>query len=404
MSDSYNLLARQPICNQKLKVIGFELLYRQQGYQSNEAIISDNDRATIDVLLSAFNDLDINEIVGNKLAFVNFTSSIIVDKLPPISPKQLVIELLENQEITPELLKSLSKLRKQGYKIALDDFCLNKETISLIEHANIIKLDVLEQEPASWEKYIPRLKEKGIRLLAEKVETYSVFEECCKLGFDLFQGYFFAKPKVIAGKRNTNNEITIVNLLSKVNSAEVNIDEVAKLIVADAKISYNLLRTINSGLFNLQNKVDSVKHAITMLGLAHLKKWINFIALSNLDNKPRLLSDTALLRAKFCEELGKVITRKNRADEYFTIGLFSLIDAFFDKPMEELVNKLSLSKPMRMALLENEGDMGIALLNATQYQSGKWEHQGNDAFTDEIMHNAYMNSLKWVAENHGNSE
>ncbi|MGH1484951.1 MAG: EAL and HDOD domain-containing protein [Cellvibrionaceae bacterium] len=405
MSETSSLIARQPICNKQLKVVAFELLYRMQS-KNNEAVVSDADGATIDVLLSAFNDLSINDVVGNKLAFVNFTSNILLNQLPPISPKQLVIELLEGQEVTPALLKALERLRKKGYKIALDDFCLTKETIALIEYADIIKLDVLEDEPESWAGYIPRLKDKGITLLAEKVETYEVYEQCCELGFDLFQGYFFAKPKVMSGKRISNNELTILSLLSKLNSKDVNIEEVTKAITQDANLSYNLLRTINSGLFCLPQKVDSIKHAIMMLGLNHLKSWINFLALSSLDSKPQALTDLAMLRAKMCEQLGKTISKRNTADDYFTVGLLSLIDAFFDMPMEDLIKKLSLSDAMKNALLKKEGEMGIALECAIRYQHGEWDDTGakNNLLNSNIisMENitaAYLDSIQWVEEN-----
>jgi len=405
MPEASNLIARQPICNKQLKVVAFELLYRMQSGGGNHAVVDDADGATIDVLLSAFNDLSIDDVVGKKKAFVNFTSNILLAQLPPISPKQLVIELLEDQEITPALLKTLGRLRKQGYKIALDDFCLTKETISLLDYADIIKLDVLDVAPESWAAYIPKLKDRGITFLAEKVETYDVFEQCCELGFDLFQGYFFAKPKVITGKRISNNEITILSLLTKLNAKDINISEVTNLISHDANLSYNLLRTINSGLFNLPSKVDSIKHAITMLGLTHLKSWISFLALSSLDNKPQVLTELAMVRAKMCEELGKTITRRASADDYFTIGMLSLIDAFFDMPMDELVKKLSLSDTMKNALLKREGEMGSALDCVINYQNGTWDNVTNTPLIDsgklsnEAISRAYLNSVKWAEEN-----
>jgi len=405
MTEASNLIARQPICNKQLKVVAFELLYRMQSGGGNHAVVDNADGATIDVLLSAFNDLSIGDVVGNKKAFVNFTSNILLNQLPPISPKQLVIELLEDQEITPALLKMLGRLRKQGYKIALDDFCLTKETISLIDYADIIKLDVLDQKPEEWAAYIPRLKDKGITLLAEKVETYTVFEQCSELGFDLFQGYFFAKPKVITGKRISNNEMTILSLLAKLNAKDINITEVTTLISHDTNLSYNLLRTINSGLFNLPSKVDSIKHAITMLGLTHLKSWISFLALSSLDNKPPALTELAMVRAKMCEELGKSITRRNSADDYFTIGMLSLIDAFFDVPMDKLIKKLSLPEIMKKALVNREGDMGSALDCVIHYQNGTWDDAkkinliDSGTLTSHAITQAYLNSIKWAEEN-----
>lgn len=405
MTEFSNLIARQPICNKQLKVVAFELLYRMQSTEQGAAVIDSDDNATIDVLLSAFNDLNINDVVGNKLAFVNFTSNLIINQLPPISPKRLVIELLEGQEVTPELLKAMARLKKKGYKIALDDFSLNKETLPLIEHCSIIKLDVMTDPPETWADYIPKLKAKGIKVLAEKVETYDIYEQCCELGFELFQGYFFAKPKTIVGKRIANNEMTILTLMSKLNAADIDIEEVTRSITHDANISYNLLRTINSGLFNLPSKVESIKHAIMMLGLTELKKWINFLALSSLDNKPRALTEMAMLRARMCEEVGKAATNRSSADDYFTVGLLSLVDAFFDLPIEGLIQKLSLPPAIKQAILKKEGDMGKALNCVIEYQNGEWQNNSNtaiqacDTIRPETLTKAYLDSVKWVEEN-----
>ncbi|MBX2810123.1 MAG: EAL domain-containing protein [Cellvibrionaceae bacterium] len=405
MTESSNLIARQPICNKSLKVIGFEILYRMQG-DHNNAAIDNPDAATIDVILALFNDLAIEDVVGDKKAFINFTSNLLIKGLPDIPPKQLVIELLEDQKITPSLLKSLARFRKQGYKIALDDFCLNKETISLIDYANIIKLDVMTHTPESWSEYIPLLKEKGVALLAEKVETYEVYERCCALGFQYFQGYFFSKPKIIAGKRMNNNEMTIINLLNEVNRSSVDFEKTTQLISQDVNLSYNLLRTINSGLFALQTQVTSIKHAITLLGLSSLKNWINLLSLSSLNNKPEILTDLVMLRARMCELIGQKITGHNKADDFFTVGLLSLIDAFFDMPMQTLLDKLSLSKNIKSALLHRQGDIGLALESAINYQTGDWKQPGkvqliqDKRITEQELTNIYLDSIHWVEANH----
>ncbi len=402
MSQSH-LIARQPICNESLKVIGFELLYRMnQG--DNHASITDGDSATIDVLLAAYNDLSIEDVVGQDLAFVNFTSNIIVNRLPPLPSKQLVIELLENQQVTPELLKSLKHLRHKGYKIALDDFCLNKETISLVECADIIKLDVLTDPPEKWAPYIPKLTARGITMLAEKVETYEVYEQCRDLGFELFQGYFFSKPKLIEGKTLSRNETSLIQLISKINNPEVNYNEIVKIISADAGLSYNLLRTINSGMYSLTAKVDSVKQAAVALGLNHLKNWINLLALGSMDNKPSILLETAMLRAKMCESIGEKITKKSEPGEYFTTGLFSTIDAFFDTPLITLIDKLSLSDEITDALLHYNGPIGHTLQFVINAQEATTYHSSSNLLNqynidDQTLNQCYCDSLQWVRNN-----
>jgi EAL and modified HD-GYP domain-containing signal transduction protein len=401
MKDSH-LIARQPICNGSLKVVAFELLYRMQGDQ-NQAIINDNDSATIDVLLAAYNDLSIGDVVGSQKAFVNFTSNIIINRLPPLPPKQLVIELLEGQETTPELIKALKHLRTKGYKIALDDFCLNSETLSLIDCADIIKLDVLDQSPSEWADYIPKLKQRGITMLAEKVETYDVFEVCKALGFELFQVYFFSKRKILLGKKMSRNETSVLNLLSKLNSIEVDFDEVIKLISADVSLSYSLLRTVNSGMYSLPKKADSIRQAAVTLGLHNLKNWINLLALGSLDNKPKVLIETAMIRAKMCEFMGKKITQKDTADDYFTVGLFSMMDAFFDMPLIELIDKLSLKQETIDALIKHKGPLGETLHVVIDYQEGHLKQETAKRLHPYGINNTtvtqcYLDSLIWAKE------
>lgn len=402
MSHSH-LIARQPICNTALKVIGFELLYRMNNGDNN-AVIHNQDSATIDVLMAAYNDLSIGDVIGKQVAFVNFTSNIIINNLPPLSPKQLVIELLEDQEVTPELIKALKNLRRKGYKIALDDFCLTKETLSLIECADIIKLDVLDQAPEKWANYIPKLKERGIVMLAEKVETYEIYELCKELGFELFQGYFFAKPKVLSGKKMSRNSISVLQLISKLNNPDVDYDDVINSIAADAGLSYNLLRTLNSGMYAFSKKVDSVRQAAIALGLNYLRNWINLLALGSLDNKPQILLETAMIRAKMCELLGEMATKKTSPEDYFTIGLFSIIDAFFDTPLEELMNKLSLKKELCDALLHHKGEKGKILQLAINYQEDKLTKDDlhtleNYNISHQQLATAYLESIYWSKEN-----
>jgi len=404
MTKASNLIARQPICTKKLKTIGYEILYRMGG-DTNHAIVDNPDSASIDVLLALFNDLALSDVVGKKLAFINFTGNLLVRGLPNIPPKQLVIELLEDQEVTPNLLAALTKLKNQGYRIALDDFSLDSTTQPLVEYANIIKVDVIADPPQTWKEIIPPLKAKGVIFLAEKVESYEIFEQCCELGFELFQGYFYEKPKIIAGKRLGNNQQTVIQLMNEITKQNIDIDKITHLISSDVNISYNLLRTINSGLYCLPTEITSIKHAITLLGLANLKNWINIISLGTLNDKPQLLTETAMLRAKMCEYLGEIMGHKKLSDQYFTLGLFSLIDTFFDISMEDVLKKLSLPAEIKKALRFHKGVMGNVLRCVIDYQSGNWENEAQNPLvasgkiSEEQLTESYLSSIQWVEDN-----
>lgn len=367
------MIARQPICDSQLTVVAYEILYR--GDSQHQAVIDNADGATIDVLLSMFTDHSIQDVVSDKLAFINFTSNIILNNMLPLDSDQLVVELLEDQPITKPLINKIKRLRSDGTRIALDDFTLNGQTLPLVEHADFIKIDVLTEPLAPWEDYIPRLKAKGITFLAEKVETLDIFEQCKAMGFTLFQGYFFAKPHLVEGKKLTRSQYSVVNLLNKISSPDIEMTELVNIITQDPGMSYNLLRSVNSSLFNLPAKVHSVTQAVTLLGIAKLRNWLNFIALSTLDDKPQILSDTAITRGKMCEWLGMKITNSSATAKYFTVGLLSVIDAFFDQPMVNLIDKLSLDDDMKHALVKQEGTLGKVLRCIVDHEQGKWQAQ-----------------------------
>src|SRR5690606_34890023 len=283
MSELWPLLARQPIFNRKMQVVAYELLCRN--YDIDFTSPEGGDTASSQVLLHTFTDLSIQSVVGKHQAFINFTRTLLLAP-PPFHQDQLVIEVLEGQKVDAQMLHSLKLLREQGYTIALDDFELTTETEGLIPYADIIKLDVLQLSPEKLLNHIAYLKPLGITLLAEKVETYEMLEFCKEAGFDLFQGYFLARPKIIKGRKITENKQAVLQLLSILHDPEVSLDKVERLISHDPMLSYKLLRLVNSAAYALPRTIESLRQAITLLGLNIIKNWINLLAMANLGDKP----------------------------------------------------------------------------------------------------------------------
>lgn len=399
------LLARQPIFNQKLEVIGYELLCRNASFDLTSA--KDQDAASSDVLINAFTELSINEVVGKKLAFVNFTKHLISSP-PPFPRQQLVVEVLENQKIDSGMLHSLKKLRENGYVIALDDFVLSEETECLIAYADIIKLDVLALTPAQIRYHIDELSIYGIQLLAEKIETLSMFEYCKKVGFTLFQGYFLAKPETLHGKKMTENKQSVLQLLSALHDPNVPIDKIERMIASDTLLSFKLLRLINSASISLEREVESLRQAILLLGLQKLRNWVNLLALSNLGGKPHELSITALTRARFCELLGERIsgtshTHNSHIEGFFTVGLLSTLDAFLDVPIEEVLTHLSLRPPLKEAILGSDNPEGMVLKLVQAHERGEWNKIDWTKLTElnitpETFSLDYVEAIRWVNE------
>ncbi len=397
---SIPLLARQPIFNHKIKVVGYELLCR------NKDLVLENkrdaDAASSQVLLNSFTELSIDEVVGSGLAFVNFTRTLI-DNNPPFDRRRLVIEVLESERVDAAMLHSLKKLREQGYTIALDDFVLNDQTECLIAYADIIKLDVLALSNEQLLAHINYIKPFGIQLLAEKIETYEMFEACKALGFDFFQGYFLAKPQVISGRKVAENKQSALMLLSMLQNPDVSLDKIERMIASDTILSFKLLRLINSAAFGLNREIESLRQAIMLLGLNKLRNWVNLLVLSNLGGKPHELSVAALTRARMCEQLALKLPAQKQGESFFTTGLFSILDAFLDTPLDKLLASISLSKPINSAILHFDGNEGKILRTVQAYEKGAWSEIDWDFFASqgvppEQLAEVYLDTLKWVSD------
>lgn len=399
MAELLPLLARQPIFNRKMQVVAYELLCRSTAM--NQGKFDDGDKASSQVLLHTFTELSITAVVGQHKAYINFTRTLLLAP-PPFDREQLVVEVLEGQKVDAQMLHSLKRLREQGYTITLDDFELSDETADLVAYADIIKLDVLQLTQAQLLTHIAYLQPFGITLLAEKVETYEMLEFCKKAGFDLFQGYFLARPKLITGKKITENKQAVLQLLSMLHNPDVALEKIEQLISKDPLLSYKLLRLVNSAAFALPRTIESLRQAITLLGLNIIRNWVNLLAMANLGDKPAELSIAALTRARMCEAIAREAREQMRPDSFFTVGLLSTLDAFMDAPMDILLSKISLSAHLNDALLLHTGDEGRILAIVKHYERAEWDLidwpylQNYYNINPEALSKVYLDALEWV--------
>lgn len=400
MSELLPLLARQPIFNRSMQVVGYELLCRSSS--QNRATFTNGDSASSQVLLHAFTDLSLEKVVGRLKAYINFTRTLLITP-PPFDRRQLVVEVLEDQVVDQALLDGLKQLRREGYTIALDDFVLSAHTDPLLDYADIIKLDVLQLTPSQLRDHIAHLRPRGLTLLAEKVETYEMLEQCRDLGFDLFQGYFLARPKVISGRKISESKQAVLQLLAALHDPDVSIVRVEQLLSQDPVLSYKLLRLVNSAAFALPRTIESLRQAITLLGLDIIKNWVNLLAMANLGNKPTELSVAALTRAHMCEALAKIMRDSRRQDTFFTVGLLSTLDAFMDAPLDVLLANLSLSPELSEALLHHQGHEGRILDIVEHYERGDWggidwPYLDTVGISPSQLSQVYLESLQWVSD------
>ena len=390
-------IGRQPIYTRDQTVFAYELLFRNS--EANYAEIDDPDRATSQLIVNALTEFGLGNIVDDKLAFINLTRNFTTGTLPiPGAQSQLVLEILEDIEIDKTVLDGIQKLKQQGYTIALDDFIFHPHLKPLVQIADIVKLDLFQLDDQSLRQHVAELRRYPVKLLAEKVETHDVFQQCLDLGFDYFQGYFFCKPNIISGQRTPANRLALLNLLTKLSNPDVGTVELEHLIAQDVTLSYRLLRYLNSSQYSIGKTIDSIKHAIMLLGLNTVRSLCYLIVISTVEDKPFELFITALIRAHMCECLAVIFDEKAQQPTYFTVGLFSIIDAMMDQPMENVLGQLPLREDVSRAILKHEGKMGDALRCAIAYERGEWDEIEIPAVSSDKIREIYLRAIMWCKE------
>tara|TARA_R110001592_G_scaffold137324_1_gene355237 strand:+ start:22390 stop:23607 length:1218 start_codon:yes stop_codon:yes gene_type:complete len=394
------LLARQPIYNTDKEVIGYELLFRENSNIPTVGIF-DGNRATSRVLLSLFTESDISTITHGLPAFINFTSELIHN--PPLfDPKSMIIEVLEDICITEKIVSSLKKLKAKGYTLALDDYVMDEKYKPILEIVDIIKLELPEMDDDVLVKTIQNLKKYDVKILAEKIETPELFNRCKELGCDMFQGYFLAKPEIIKGKKIAASKMAVLSLIAEIQSPVIDMNGLSKIISRDPALSYKLLKLINSAAFKRSNTIDSIHKAVTLLGLDKIKSWASLLALSKLDDKPESLHYIALVRALMCEKLAEFIQLDSK-NRFYTVGLLSCLDAFFDQELTEIIKHISLDAAVNDALLSYKGCAGLALhttlnFEKSQWHKIKWNELSKYELNVKLINEIYFDATKLALE------
>ncbi len=363
-------VARQPIFDIHKNIYAYELLFRSG--MSNAFPDIDGETATSSLLSSSFFTVGIERISGGKKVFINFTEQLLKQGTAEMFPAgKVVVEILEDVPATDEIVNCCLQLARAGYTLALDDFVYDKNLQPLIELAEIIKIDFRLTPMTRIKKLVHDLKEYNCQLLAEKVETYDEFEQAQKLGFTYFQGYFFSRPEVLRNKEITSSELTILQLISEVNDVHFDIDKIENLIAQDVSTSYKLLTYLNSSYFSRSQPLSSIRQAIVFLGERGVRIFVSLIATSRLaENKPHELIKTSIIRARFLEQIGLAL--RQNSGEFFMLGLFSLLDAMLDNPMDYLLAKLPLPASVNEALIHNAGDLFPYLKLVEKYETCQW--------------------------------
>jgi c-di-GMP phosphodiesterase len=406
------IIGRQPILDLHSTLIGYELLFRSA--TENIADITDDRYATAKVVTDALNAVGLDDLIGNKTAFINVDKTFLINPvIEAIPADRFIFEILETVEIDNEVIERMAHLHKLGYTFALDDYDFSIEQLSNIKnvlpYVHIVKIDLTTcSDIKNSKEKMDFLKTYNIDLLAEKVETHQEYQACLDLGFTYFQGYYFAKPDIIEGKKLSASKLTIISIIKHIIAEEED-EVIEKEISHSPEVSVSLLKYLNSASFGIKREIGSIKQAIMLLGVKPLLRWITLLlyAVPDEDDKfAKPLMETVLLRAELMKQLTLKISSKEEADKAYFIGLISMLDTILHQYIEVILKEMSFDDQINDAILHNESLLAKTLqlsksIQETQDKSTMCDNNKTDISCNdmaEILTTSYINVMKLTQE------
>lgn len=357
-------LARQPILNRDQSLVAYELLFRSAAV--GDANVTDDLAATAAVMAHA-SELGLENVIGSALGFVNVDATVLMSDFVNFLPlDKVVFEILETVKVTPQLIQRVSELVDAGFVFALDDVIADSDDVQkLMPLIKIIKIDVMDMPASTLLRLSTQFKQAGKVLLAEKVETLGQFEQCLALGFDYFQGYYFARPLIMSGRKLSQSQLTIMQLMALLMT-DADTREIELCLKRDVSLGLTLLRLVNTPAFGLAQRIDSLGQALILLGRRQLQRWLQILLYAEPSRVRGFMSPLlalASMRGKLLELIVEKIRPGDRhaADIAFTVGIMSLMDTLFGAPMEKILEQIAVADAVSEALLERAGLYGEIL-------------------------------------------
>jgi EAL and modified HD-GYP domain-containing signal transduction protein len=399
-------ISRQAIFDKDINVIGYEIVIRD-GFSSilkGESSQFDPSKAdSAEGLSNLFSILDINTITSYKKPFIHFSPTLLEDRIAMLFSWEhlgIIVDTPESYE--EQVIDSCLELKRRGYTIILDKFNIRKSDERYISVASYIRLSAKELD-LDTKSSLLFLKEKEIKLLASQVDSSIQFNNLVISGFSLFQGNFYSTPQIIPGNEIPAIKIHYFKLMREVLKPEIHFTVIEDIINKDPALSYKLLKIVNSAAFGLRKEITSIRQALVIVGANEIKKWVSLITVGHLGNdKPDELLKRSLFRASFCELMSNLVGLSEQSSELFFMGMFSLIDAFVDKPLDEVLNQLPISEDITEALLKNSGPFAQIYSLLIQYEACSWDDLIQISRDLQInpneLPNVYFDALEWVKQ------
>jgi EAL and modified HD-GYP domain-containing signal transduction protein len=365
-------IARQPILSRNRGIFAYELLFRS-GIE-NFCGKDDLDHASASMFDTTLM-FGLRKLTGGRRAFVNCPRDFLLRDYISLFPRdQVVVELLETIEPDDDVVNACRRLKKEGYLLALDDFVDTPDWAPLVALADFIKVDLRATTRLVQRSLAARYATKGIRMLAEKVETPQEYSRALEMGYSLFQGYFFCRPEILHRRAIPASKLAYLDLLQSVTAREFNMKVIASKIKHEASLTFKLLRYLNSAAFGLRAEIQSIPHALNLLGERELLKWIAIVAVGVLaDGKPDELMTVPLVRGRFCELLAPHAGMPEHSNDLFLLGLLSVMDAILDQPLAVILGELPVRQEIKDALLKRSVVYREILDVAIALELADWE-------------------------------
>lgn len=366
-------LGRQPILDRNQQIVGYELLFRAADIDHAE--FESYTLAVTSVISSALSSFGIHEVLGEKFGFINIHLDLLLSEMLELLPiGQIVLELLEMIKLDNQVVKRCRELREMGFLLALDDHEFNPANTEIYSAVDIIKIDILMTGMEDLPKMVRQLRKFPVKILAEKVETVEQFQICHDLGIDLFQGYFFERPIVLNRRKIDVSGLAMLKLLQQL-TMDATVDQIEQTFKENPSLSYNLLRLVNSVAIGMREKIKTLRHAILLLGINQLRRWIQLSLFSSHDSRGmnHPLLEMAAVRGRLMENMVRQgVASCSQGDETaeaaFMVGILSLLDVLFEAPMEEILSSLNLDENVTSALLKRHGVLGRLLMLAEKLE------------------------------------
>jgi c-di-GMP-related signal transduction protein len=382
-------VGRQPIFDRSGQVVAYELLFRGS-MDAVEAGRQDT-YATSQVIINAFTEFGLPEVAGDRLCFINLTSEFLTGELSlPFGPEQVVLEILETVEITDEVIAAITALTEAGYRIALDDFVWGSGHERLLALASYVKLDLLDGDLSDLDRIVGEIRRhEGVQIVAERLETPAHVAVADRYGFELRQGYALSRPQVLTAASLSPSRMRRLELLGALSAPETNLERILSIIASDPALSMRVLRASNSAAAGGSSRVSSVRQAVVMIGLAHIRQWAMLMVIDDVAEATEEQMVAALTRARLSEIVAEMVGAPG--DTAFMAGLITGVADLLGLPHAAMVDQLPLSADLAAALVDGTGPLGQVLRVVNAYESGDVA----DIAGGRNMAGRYIDAIRW---------